>query len=183
MPPTWHAWKARNRRMGRYRRAPVAVEWALEWFVYRLRSLALFDLLELAGRRPVVAILWLLRANDRAKERHYRAWDLINAARGWTGDGGRRDALEDLHKDGVSLAGAPLEQTYLPGIDLRGAILELAKLKASGSPTSSARTSSAPASGDPPPRSGQSSSSSIPTRWRPWRSSRSPLVLAGPLPV
>jgi hypothetical protein len=55
----------------------------LEWFVYRLRSLALFDLLELAGRATVLVavIFWFLEAGDRAKERHYRAWDLINAAR------------------------------------------------------------------------------------------------------
>ena len=37
-----------------YWRYPLAVEWALEWFVYRLRSLALFDLLELAGRATVL---------------------------------------------------------------------------------------------------------------------------------
>jgi hypothetical protein len=102
----------------------------LEWFVYRLRSLALFDLLELAGRATVlvVAIFWFLEAGDRAKERHYRAWDLINSARGSTGDGGRRDALQDLNKDGVSLAAAPLEQAYLPGVDLTRAFLERADL-------------------------------------------------------
>ena len=81
----------------------------MEWFVYRLRSLALFDLLELAGRCTVlvVAIFWVLEADNRAKERHYRAWDLINSARGSTGDGGRRDALQDLNKDRVSLSGGP----------------------------------------------------------------------------
>ena len=55
----------------------------MEWLVYRLRSLALFDLLELAGRCTVLvaAIFWVLEADNRAKERHYRAWDLINSAR------------------------------------------------------------------------------------------------------
>ena len=124
-PPTWRTWKARTARRWRY---PLAIEWALEWFVYRLRSLALFDLLELAGRTTVlvVVILWVLEADDRAKERHYRAWDLINAARGSTGDGGRRDALQDLNKDHVSLALAPLEQAYLSRVDLQGANLAYA---------------------------------------------------------
>lgn len=102
-PPTWRTWQAQNGSKRWYWRAPLAIEWGLEWFVYRLRSLALFDLLELAGRATIlVAIaLWFLGAGDRAKERHYRAWDLINSARGSTGDGGRRDALQDLNTDGV----------------------------------------------------------------------------------
>jgi hypothetical protein len=103
----------------------------LEWFYYRLRGLALFDLLELAGRTTVlvVAILWLFECNDRAKERHYRAWELINAARGSSGDGGRRDALEDLNRDGVSLAAAPLEKAWLPEVDLERAALMQANLQ------------------------------------------------------
>ena len=111
-------------------RYPLAVEWGLEWFVDRLRSLALFELLELAGRATVLVavVIWLLEADDRAKERHYRAWELINAARGSTGDGGRRDALQDLNKDGVSLAAAPLEKAYLPAVDLKGAHLRGANL-------------------------------------------------------
>ena len=60
-----------------------AVEWGLEWFVYRLRSLALFDLLELAGRCTVlvVAIFWVLEAQSH-QGTPLRAWDLINSARG-----------------------------------------------------------------------------------------------------
>jgi hypothetical protein len=135
-PPTWRAWKAQTgRRCWRY---PLAVEWALEWFVYRLRSLALFDLLELAGKLTVVVaiVVWFLEADQRAKQadeaikaRHYRAWELINAARGSTWDGGRIDALQDLNRDHVSLAAAPLEQAYLPGVDLRGANLQGANLE------------------------------------------------------
>jgi uncharacterized protein YjbI with pentapeptide repeats len=83
---------------------------------------------------PILGVLWLLEADERTKERHYRAWELINSARaparegsnkhpGWSGDGGRKDALEDLNRDGVSLAGALLEGAYLPKIDLDGANL------------------------------------------------------------
>ena len=34
----------------------------------------------------MVAIFWMLEADNRAKERHYRAWDLINS-------GGARPAM------------------------------------------------------------------------------------------
>ena len=74
-------------------------------------------------------IKWQLEADNRAKERHYRAWELINAARGSTGDGGRRDALQDLNKDGVSLTAAPLQQAWLSRVDLKGARLEDANLQ------------------------------------------------------
>ena len=128
-PPTWREWEA---WIGKHRRLwPLAqAEWASEWLYYGLRRLALFDLLESAGRAAVlvVAIFWLSEAGDRTKERHYRAWELINSARGSTGDGGRKDALQDLNRDGINLAAAPLEQAYLPGVDLKGAYLKGANL-------------------------------------------------------
>ncbi len=107
------------------------MEWGLEWFYYRLRRLALFDLLELAGRCTVlvIAIFWLLEADDRTKERHYRAWELINTASGSSGDGGRWDALQDLNRDGISLIQAPLENAYLEAVDLNGAELQHANLE------------------------------------------------------
>ena len=49
IPPTWRVWQARNGGRHWYWRAPLAVEWGLEWFVYRLRSLALFDLKKSGG--------------------------------------------------------------------------------------------------------------------------------------
>jgi hypothetical protein len=91
-PATWADWKAQHARRPWYVRGPLAIEWGLEWFYHRLRGLALFDLLELAGRCTVlvIAVFWLLEADDRTMERHYRAWELINSARGSTGDGGGR---------------------------------------------------------------------------------------------
>ncbi len=82
---------------------------------------------------PIVGFFWLLEADDRTKAKHYRAWELINSARGSSGDGGRINALQDLNEDGVSLAAAPLEKAYLrgvrlPGADLRGANLSEADL-------------------------------------------------------
>jgi hypothetical protein len=81
-PLSWSEWKARiGKRFWLY---PLAIEWALEWLVYGLQHWALFDLLEIAGRLTVLVavVIWFLEADDRAKERHYRAWELINAARG-----------------------------------------------------------------------------------------------------
>jgi len=135
-PPTWAGWKARNAGRPPYVRYPLALLWgSLEWAPSRLCGLALFKLLEPAAVL-VLAFFWLTEMDDRTKERHYRAWELINSARatgsadktqvGWSGDGGRREALQDLHSHGVSLAGALLEGAHLPGIDLRGADLRAA---------------------------------------------------------
>jgi hypothetical protein len=129
-PPPWSEWKAwiGDRRW----LIPLArAEWAAEWGYHSLRRLALFDLLELAGRFAIVVavVVWFWEADDRAKQHHYRAWELINAARGSTSDGGRKDALQDLNNDSVSLAGASLEKAYLPGINLRLANLTCTKLK------------------------------------------------------
>ena len=51
--------------------------------------------------------------------------------KGWwkAGDGGRKDALEDLNADGVSLASAPLEEAYLPRVVLKNADLRHANLQ------------------------------------------------------
>jgi hypothetical protein len=72
------------------------------------------------------AVSWHLEADDRAKERHYRAWELINSARGSTGDGGRRDALQDLNEDDVDLTAAPLAEANLKAVQLPKARLLMA---------------------------------------------------------
>src|SRR4051794_20734682 len=115
-PGGWEQWKERHPRWPRL----TSGEWALEWLVYWCRSLAIFEFLELAGRLSLIValILWFSDAPDRLKQKHYRAWDLINSARGSTGDGGRRDALQDLNEDGVSLAAAPLAHAFLISVDL-----------------------------------------------------------------
>jgi hypothetical protein len=71
----------------------------------------------------IAAGLWIWEADDRDKQKHYRAWELINSARGSTGDGGRRDALQDLNEDKVSLIAAPLAKAYLAAVQLPSAKL------------------------------------------------------------
>jgi hypothetical protein len=57
--------------------------------------LAIFEGPKFTGRVPVLValIVWISEADDREKQKHYRAWELINSARGSNGDGGWRDAL------------------------------------------------------------------------------------------
>ena len=126
-PANWEDWKW----LHRWPRL-TSIEWALEWLVYWCRGLAIFEVLEFVGRASVLvaAVLWVFEAGDREKTRlneikqkHYRAWELINSARGSTGDGGRRDALQDLWADNVNLAAAPLAKAYLVGVKLPNAIL------------------------------------------------------------
>jgi len=128
-PGTWAI-----RRPGTRHSIPLAlvwVEWAMEWLVHWLRRWALIEFLEYAGRfSVVVAVLFYLTGHDdRLKEKHYQAWQVINVAQGKPGTGGRIDALQDLNGDGVSLAGvdlsgrARLRNIRLPGADLNEAIL------------------------------------------------------------
>src|SRR3954447_12934278 len=99
-PIAWEDWKW-LRRWPRL----TSIEWGLEWLVYWCKGLAIFEVLEFVGRTSVliVAITWIFEADERdkarmneIKQKHYRAWELINSAEGKIGDGGRRDALRDL---------------------------------------------------------------------------------------
>ena len=106
------------------------VHWSRDW--------NLVNALDLAGKFGIVVAVFFAEADDRQKAKHYRAWDLINSARGSTGDGGRRPALEDLNQDQVSLAATSLFKAYLfevqlpaaqwQAADLAGAILSKANL-------------------------------------------------------
>ena len=105
--------------------------------VYWCRGLAIFEVLEFTGRISVLIalIVRISEAGDREKQKHYRAWELINSARGATGDGGRRDALRDLNEDYADLSAAPLAKAYLAGVQLPEAGLiwaDLAWTKSTG---------------------------------------------------
>jgi Pentapeptide repeats (8 copies) len=108
----------------------VTPRWVYSWLVFWSQSWSFLRILDAAGKFVIVFAIaqWFLEAGDRAKERHYKAWDIVNTARGSTGDGGRRDALQDLNNDGVSLADAPLSKAYLIGVKLPGATLNGATL-------------------------------------------------------
>lgn len=106
----WHLWWFGLRR--------VLCPWLLTWTEFFALVAAIF-----------LVIVWLSECDDRSRERRYRAWELINSAAGLPGDGGRSDALENLARDGRSLAGAVLEEAHLPEISLRSADLSEARMK------------------------------------------------------
>ncbi len=54
---------------------------------------------------------------------NYQAWQVINSAQGKGGSGGRIDALADLLRNGVSLAGIRLDDAWLEGVQLPNAML------------------------------------------------------------
>jgi predicted ribosomally synthesized peptide with nif11-like leader len=76
----------------------------------------------------VAVFLYLKEAPERKKRAQYEAWRVINSAHGKGGSGGRIQALEDLNKDGVSLAGLTVHKAYLAKINLKNAELAEANL-------------------------------------------------------
>jgi uncharacterized protein YjbI with pentapeptide repeats len=90
---------------------------------------ALPRVVEIADKVGKLAIIvtiasYFWEAPDRAKSRHYQAWQLIDLARGGPGDGGRRSALEDLVRENVALTGVDLSRANLDGLDLRSAKMD-----------------------------------------------------------
>jgi len=63
------------------------------------------------------------------KAANYQAWSVVNSAQGKGGSGGRIDALQDLNRNGISLAGVRLDGAWLEGIALPGARLRQASLR------------------------------------------------------
>ena len=68
-------------------------------------------------------------ARRARKDANYQAWQVINSAQGKGGSGGRVDALADLVRNDVSLAGINLDGAWLESIDLRRAALPMASFE------------------------------------------------------
>lgn len=65
-----------------------------------------------------------IEAAERARiDSNYQAWQVINSAQGKGGSGGRIEALADLLRNGVSLAGIRLDDAWLEDVQLPKAIL------------------------------------------------------------
>ena len=77
----------------------------------------------------VAAVTYYAEAPKRTKEKHYQAWQAINAAHGQGGSGGRIEALQDLNEDKQSLVGLSAANAFLEEIDLAGAELNDANLQ------------------------------------------------------
>jgi uncharacterized protein YjbI with pentapeptide repeats len=78
---------------------------------------------EWVGKVAIFAAIvsYIFEAGDRAKQRHYQAWQIIVAAHSLPGDAGRRSALRDLVADKVDASYIDLSDANLDGTDLRGA--------------------------------------------------------------
>lgn len=100
-----------------------ALNWAVDWAVYRLGSWSVVELLEYLGSFSILfaAIVYFAGTSDRLKQKHYQAWQVINTAEGKGGNGGRIDALQELNRDRVSLIGVSVAGAYLQGLQLEQA--------------------------------------------------------------
>jgi uncharacterized protein YjbI with pentapeptide repeats len=78
----------------------------------------------------VAAVSYFGESKDQIKQKHYQAWQVINSAQGKGGSGGRIDALEELHQDGVPLVGVDVSDAFLQGVGLNGANLLRANFRA-----------------------------------------------------
>jgi uncharacterized protein YjbI with pentapeptide repeats len=105
-------------------------EWCLEWVVYGLSRLALFQLLALAGKAMILLtlVVWLRGAEARKQADIRQAWLVVSTAEGQGGSGGRIEALEYLNGEGVSLDALTAQGACLVGIQLKGAQLASASL-------------------------------------------------------
>lgn len=95
-----------------------------------LSGLAVLRILDYLARLTVAVavVTYFVERDDQRKAAHYQAWQVLNSAEGKGGNGGRVDALEDLNRDELSLAGVNLEGAWLhqlavPNANLNGAIL------------------------------------------------------------
>ena len=89
------------------------------WQVWLANAVNLLRLVEVTILLAGVYQLWARRderrkADEEAakvarKAANYQAWQVVNSAQGKGGSGGRIDALEDLNRNGISLAGVRLD--------------------------------------------------------------------------
>jgi hypothetical protein len=117
-PKTW----SEHRREAQHRiLVPVHwVEWACKWLAYWFSGWAFLDVLQYVGTLSILfaVISYFSESDDRVKQKHYEAWQVINTAAGKGGSGGRIDALEELNRDGVPLVGVEASDAFLQNIDL-----------------------------------------------------------------
>jgi hypothetical protein len=112
---------------------------AATWTMWLQNSVNTIRLFEVAAVGFTAYQFWIGRNERRAaeaeavrrarKDTNYQAWQVINSAQGKGGSGGRIDALADLVRNDVSLAGINLDHAWLESIDLRDASLMMASFE------------------------------------------------------
>ena len=119
-------WASRKQEIRRWWTRPFwALEWFWEWIAYLLNNWTFLEVLEYVSSLGVLVAVFFYfsESGDRAKQRHYQAWQVINTAQGKGGSGGRIEALQELNADRVSLVGVDVSGAFLQGIRLRRANL------------------------------------------------------------
>ena len=87
---------------------------------YWLSGWAFLEVLEYLGTLSLLlaVVSYFLESGDRIKQKHYKAWQVINSAQSKGGSGGRIDAPEELLADKVPLVGVDVSEAFLQEIDL-----------------------------------------------------------------
>jgi len=108
------------------------INWWLAWVSWALSHWALLDVLDHLGTFSVLVavVFYFADSDNRIKQKHYQAWQVINTAQGKGGSGGRIEALQELNADHVSLIGVDAGGAFLRGVQLEHAHLERCDLHA-----------------------------------------------------
>lgn len=102
----------------------------LERFSQFLDKMDIFRIIgKLASLSVVLGVItYIAEIPQRAEQKNlaqkrtqYEAWQIVRANEGQRTSGGRIEALRDLHRDGLSLAGLNVSDAYLKGINLEHA--------------------------------------------------------------
>ena len=114
------AWRERINTVPSWSVPFFALEWVWEWLAFLLSRWTFVVLLDYLGSLSVlVAVFFYFHDSDnRVKQRHYQAWQVINTAQGKGGSGGRIEALQELNDDGIALVGVDVSSAFLQGIHL-----------------------------------------------------------------
>ncbi len=98
----------------------LALEHICEWSSHLLSNWALVETLEYLGSLSIlIAVFFYFSESDnRIKQKHYQAWQVINTAQGKGGSGGRIEALQELAADQVPLTGVDVSGAFLYGLKL-----------------------------------------------------------------
>src|SRR5579872_419677 len=114
------AWRERLKTVPSWSLPFFALEWVWEWLAFLFSRWAFIVVLEYFGSLSVlVAVFFYFHDSDnRIKQRHYQAWQVINTAQEKGGSGGRIDALQELNSDGVPLVGVDVSGAFLQGVHL-----------------------------------------------------------------
>lgn len=96
------------------------VEAALEGMVDDLKNLAIIDLLNIVASLSLIstAIGFFSEADERQKQKHYQAWQVISSAVGQTHEAGRVAAIEDLYIDNIPLDGLDIHKAKINKLSL-----------------------------------------------------------------